>query len=71
MSEFEAKAEVFVSVFKSLSKAERDAVVERLTEDRVAARDMLDWATAFRRRNEPTYDFETYVASRRKRSKRL
>lgn len=70
MSEIEARAEVFFTAFKSLSKPERDAVVARITEDRATARDLLDWATAVRRKKEPSEDFERFVTAHRKRTQR-
>ena len=65
MSEIEAKAAVFVTAFRALTKVERDAVMARMTEDRVAAKDLLDWATAFQRRNQPGRTFRSYLAERR------
>ncbi len=54
MTKSEATAEVFVMVFKALSKRERDAVVMRLIEDKNFREDLLDIALSQERLNEPT-----------------
>lgn len=70
MCEVEATAEVFLAAFRSLRKAERNAVVARMAEDRKFIRDVLDLATIAGRRNEPRQEFRTYLANRKKRTKR-
>ena len=60
-----ATAEVFLTALKALPKAEQDAVVVRIAQDRAFARDILDLATFTDRRDEPSRPFRDYVAEKK------
>ena len=61
-----ATAEVFVTAFKALPKAERDEVLVRIVRDRSLRRDLLDLATIAERQQEPSRPFCEYLDERRK-----
>ena len=60
-----ATADVFLTALKALPKAERDAVIARIAQDRAFARDILDLATFTARRDEPSRAFRDYVAEKK------
>ena len=60
-----ATADVFLTALKALPKAERDAVIARIAQDRAFARDILDLATFTTRRDEPSRLFRDYVAEKK------
>ena len=53
--------------FKSLPKAERDAVLLGIAGDRALRRDLLDLATIAERRREPSRLLRDYLAERRRK----
>ena len=59
-----ATAEVFLTALRALPKAERDAVVVRIAQNRAFARDILDLATIADRRGEPSRPFREYLAEK-------
>ena len=60
-------AKRFLTAFKSLSKAERDAVLVGLAGDRALRRDLLDLATFAERQTEPSRPLREYLAERRRK----
>jgi len=57
-------AEGFVAVLKALPKAERDAVVVRIAQDKEFTQDIVDVATIAARRKEPARSFRKYLAEK-------
>ncbi len=60
MTATEATAEVFWTAFRSLSKKEREAVVERLLRDRDFMEDLIDVVILEQRKNEPSRSLDEY-----------
>jgi hypothetical protein len=60
MTATEATAEVFWTAFRSLSKKEREAVVERLLRDRDFMEDLIDIVILEQRKNEPSRSLDEY-----------
>jgi hypothetical protein len=65
----ESKAEVFMMALESLSKAEKNAVIERLLEDESLREDILDIALIRQRQGEKGRPFRQYLSDRKKRSR--
>jgi hypothetical protein len=63
----QARAEAFLMAFKSLPKAERDAVLLGIAGDRDLRRDLLDLATFAERQHEPSRPLRDYLAERRQK----
>ena len=61
----EAKAEVFWMAFKSLSKRERQFIVEKLLNDVEFMEDLIDIAILEQRRKEPSRPLEEYLKERK------
>ena len=61
-----ATAEVFLKAFRALPKADRDAFIVRVAEDKTLRRDLMDLAVFAERRNEPSRPFRDYLAKRKK-----
>jgi hypothetical protein len=59
-------AKEILTAFKSLPKAERDAVLVGLARNRALRRDLLDLATFAERQREPSRPLRDYLAERRK-----
>lgn len=66
MSDIEATAEGFVNVLKALPRAQRDAVIVRIAQDREFQKDILDLAAIEQRRDEPSRSFRDYLAEKKK-----
>jgi hypothetical protein len=60
MTATEATAEVYWTAFRSLSKKEREAVVERLLRDRDFMEDLIDMVILEQRKNEPSRSLDEY-----------
>lgn len=60
----EARAEVFWLAFQSLSKQERQMVVEKLLKDKVFLEDLIDIAIIEQRQYEPSRPLEDYLAKK-------
>ncbi len=60
MTSTEATAEVFWTAFRSLSRKEREAVVERLLRDREFMEDLIDMVILEQRKNEPSRSLDEY-----------
>lgn len=58
----ESRSEVFWMAFRSLSKKEQRAVLDRLLEDPEVREDHLDIALIEERRAEPARPFRDYLA---------
>ena len=52
MTAREATAEVFWTAFRTLAKADREAVIQRLLQDRRVREDLIDIVTALQRQHE-------------------
>jgi len=65
----ESRAEVFLLALQSLSKAERDAVINRLLEDPGLREDIIDIALIEARKDEPSRPFREYLAEKGKKAK--
>jgi hypothetical protein len=66
MSPTQATADVFYTAFKALPKAERDAVLVKLSRDRSLRQDLIDLTVVAARRNESSRRFRAYLAEKRK-----
>jgi hypothetical protein len=66
MTTSEATAEVFWTAFKSLRKAEREAVIERLLKDPRIREDLIDIVTALQRQHEKSVSYERVRADLKK-----
>ena len=64
MNTNEAKAEIFWLAFKSLSKRDQQAIVERLLTEKDFREDLIDISTIEQRRNEPSRPLGDYLAER-------
>lgn len=64
MNSEEAIAEVFWKALMALPKLQRQAVMERLLQDRELMEDFMDIAIVEQRRGEPSRPLEEYVAER-------
>jgi len=62
----EAKAEVFWMAFKSMSKKERQSVIERLLKEKEFMEDLIDIVILEQRRDEPSRPLEDYLAEKKK-----
>ena len=67
--EVEAKAEIFLLALQALTKAERDAVINRLLEDPELREDIVDIALMEKRRGELSRPFREYLAEKGKKAK--
>ena len=63
----ENRAEVFLTALQSLSKAERELVIERILEDPELREEMLDRAVIRATEREPSTRLEEYLAESRRR----
>jgi len=66
--ELEAKAEIFLLALQALTKAERDAVINRILEDPELREDIVDIALMEKRRGEPSRPFREYLAEKDKKA---
>lgn len=63
----ESRAEVFLMALQSLSKAEREIVIERILEDPELREEVLDMAVIRATEGEPSTSLEEYLAESRRR----
>ena len=61
------RAEVFLMALQSLSKKEREMVIERILEDPELREDVLDMAVIRATKGEPSTSLEEYLAESRRR----
>lgn len=67
MGKTEALAEVFLTAFRSLPKAERETVLRGLVKDKNLRRDLMDLSIIEERRKEPSRPFREYLKERQGR----
>ena len=67
MTSAQARAEVFWTAFRTMTKEERRAFLERLVGDRRLREDLLDAALIEERKHEPTRPLEQVLAAPRHR----
>jgi len=70
MTTAQATAEVFWAAFKTMSKEERRAFLERLVAEPKLREDLLDAALIEERKREPTRPLQDVLSSRRSRATR-
>jgi hypothetical protein len=64
MTALQATAEVFLTAFKALPKKERQAVLNRIAEDKELREDLMDLAVLSQRRNESSRSFREFLAEK-------
>ena len=69
MSSAEATAEVFWRAYRTLSKKDKEAFMQKLLGDREFREDLIDTSIIERRRKEPSRSLDTYLAERKKTRK--
>ncbi len=67
MKTAQSRAEIYLMALKSLSKAEKEAIINRLLEDESLREDILDIALVQQRHGESSRPFREYLAEREKR----
>ena len=67
MSTTNATAEVFYTAYKSMSKKEKEAIINKLLTDSDFMEDLIDITIIKQRKNEPSRLIEEYVAEKRKK----
>lgn len=65
MTKSQANAEVFLMAFKAMPRAERDAVLAGITQDKTLRGDLMDLALIADRRNERSRPFRVYLKERK------
>ncbi len=65
MKTVESRAEVYFMALQSLSKAEKEAVINRLLDDADLREDILDLVLIKQRNGEPARPFREYLAERK------
>ena len=66
MTAREATAEVFWTAFRTLPKADREAVIQRLLKDREIRENLIDIVTAVQRHHEKSIPYERVRADLKK-----
>ena len=66
MTPSQAKAEVFLTALRALSKKERQAVLCGIAEDGEPREDLLALVVLAERRDEPSRSFRDYLAEKRR-----
>jgi hypothetical protein len=64
MTGTQATAHVFLTAFKAMPKAEREAFLAMLTEDESVREDLIDLALIAERQGEPSRPFSEFLAER-------
>jgi len=67
MTTTEATAEIFWTAFRSLSRKEKEAIVEKLLHDKEFMEDLVDIVILEQRKKEPSRPLDEYLADRRKK----
>lgn len=70
MKTVESRAEVYLMALRSLSKAEKEAVIAHLLEDPELREDILDLAVMKQRQKEPSRPFREYLSDRQESTRR-
>jgi hypothetical protein len=60
-----SKADVYIMAFQSLSKTEREAVIQRLLEDRQLREDIQDLLIIRQRSTEQSRRFREYISEKK------
>jgi hypothetical protein len=68
MKATESKAEVYLMALYSLSRGEREAVINRLLDDPELREDILDLAVIRQRDGEPSRPFSEYLSQHREKT---
>lgn len=69
MTTIEATSEVFWTAFRSLPKKAREAVVEKMLNDKEILEDLIDTVIIEKRRKETSRNLGEYLVARRKKGK--
>lgn len=67
MSSPQPTAEVFWTAFSALSKKEKQAVLDRLLNDKQFIEDLIDTVIIEQRRKEPSRSLDAYLADRKRK----
>ena len=67
MTKTQATGEVFWTAFQALQPVEKQAVLERLLQDKELRRNLQDLATIASRKNEPARPLRKYLEDSRRR----
>lgn len=67
MTQPQATAEVFYTAYQALTKAEREAFIGKLMQDKKLAEEMRYAAIIEKRKKEPTVSLDSYLAGRSKK----
>ncbi|MBI2957859.1 MAG: hypothetical protein HYY32_03360 [Chloroflexi bacterium] len=70
MKVVESRAEVYFIALKSLTRAEREAVIDRIMDDAELQEDIADIALIRRRSGESTRDFRECLAGKKRRTRK-
>lgn len=62
----EATAEVFWTAFRHLQQKDQQAFLQRMLEDEMLRRDLIDLALIAERRNEPSRPLREYLSESRR-----
>jgi len=65
MTKVQAKAEIFTMAFKSLSKKEKEVVIENFLDDPEFREDLIDVAVIEQRKGEKARPFREYLNERK------
>ncbi|MEW6614469.1 MAG: hypothetical protein AB1401_03210 [Thermodesulfobacteriota bacterium] len=63
MNSIEATSEVFLTAFRALTKKAREAVVEKMLNDKEFLEDLIDTVIIEQRRKEPSRNLDEYLKS--------
>ena len=69
MSSAEATAEVFWRAFRTLTKKDKDAFMQKLFSDKEFREDLIDISIIEHRRKEPSRSLDSYLTDRKKTRK--
>jgi hypothetical protein len=67
MTTIDATSEVFMTAFRALPRKAREAVVDKMLNDKEFREDLMDAAIIDQRRKEPSRLLEEYLSDRRKK----
>ena len=65
MTAVEARAEIFITAFRSLSKGEKEAVIRKLLNDKHFMQDLMDAAVIQERLKQSSRPLRAYLADRK------
>lgn len=67
MTVTQATAAVFLTAFRALSKKEKNAIIEKLLNDKEFMEDLIDIAIIEQRRKEPSRSLDEYLSTKIKK----